>query len=605
VDTACSSSLVTLHLACQSLRRGECELALAGGVTVLATPSVFVEFSGQGVLAPDGRCKAFAAGADGTAVSDGAGVLVMQPLGAAQREGRRVLGVIRGSAINQDGASNGLTAPNGLAQERVIRQALADAGLAARDVDAVEGHGTGTPLGDPIEAQALLETYGRERPEGRPLHLGSLKSNIGHCQAAAGVAGVIKMLAALQHEELPRTLHVEQPTPHVEWEAGGVELLREPVPWPRGERPRRAGVSSFGISGTNAHLILEEAPPSQPPAPAGPPEPAVLDSGLVPWLLSARGEEALRAQASRLADHLQRHPELGALDVAHSLLTTRSAFEHRAVVLGRDRAELLAGLGALARGEGSPALVRGRARNRPKSVFVFAGQGSQWEGMARQLLSRSAPFAAQLRACDRALSEFLEWSVEDVVRGAEGAPGLERLEVVQPTLFAVMVSLAALWREAGLEPDAVIGHSQGEIAAAHVAGALSLQDAARVVVRRSAKPDEVPVRLPEVGVERSNVPFYPESAAGSVDLDPAFRVEIVPPDLLREMLGLDRLVAILAEASVQGAEVHWEKLLVGGHRVDLPTYAFQRERYWVDIERSLARLRTLLPAATPVAASDE
>ncbi len=480
VDTACSSSLVAVHLARQALRLGECSLALAGGVSVMATPAQFVEFSRQRGLAADGRCKAFAAGADGTGWSEGVGLLVLERLADARANGHRVLAVVRGSAVGQDGASNGLTAPSGPAQERVIREALAGAGLEPGEIDAVEAHGTGTPLGDPIEARALLATYGEGRE--RPLLLGSVKSNLGHTLAAAGVAGTIKVVEAMRHGALPRTLHVDRPSPHVEWEAGGIELLTEPVAWDAGERPRRAGVSSFGISGTNAHLIIEEAPPPA-PASAGP-EAGAAPPGPLAWPVSARGEEALRAQAERLRGRLQREPGLDLHAVSRTLATRRARLDDRAVVLGEGRAELLAGLGALARGEPAENLVRGVARP-GATAFVFPGQGSQWPAMARQLLAGSDRFAELVGACAAALDPHLEFSLEELLRGEPQAPPLERVDVVQPALFATMVALAGLWRELGVEPDAVVGHSQGEIAAAHIAGALSLEDAARVVALRS------------------------------------------------------------------------------------------------------------------------
>ncbi len=484
VDTACSSSLVAIHLACQALRSGECSLALAGGVTVLATPTAFVGFSRQHGLAPDGRCKSFADAADGTGFSEGVGLLVLERLSDAVRNGREVLGVVRGSAVNQDGASNGLTAPNGPSQQRVIAQALANAGLSGGQVDVVEAHGTGTTLGDPIEAQALLATYGQGRPKDRPLWLGSVKSNIGHTQAAAGVAGVIKMVEAMRHGVLPRTLHVDEPSSHVDWSQGEVRLLTQEREWQVDGEPRRAGVSSFGISGTNAHVILEEASGRvRAPAVEGA---DVLGADVLPWPLSARGAHALRGQAGRLRELVADAEELRLRDVGLSLVS-RPDFSHRAVVLGGERRELLGGLAALAVDEPAADVVQGVASlaGGAGAVFMFPGQGSQWVGMGLGLLDRSSVFAEQMRVCDGALSEFVDWSVVDVLRGADGAPGLDRIDVLQPVLFAVVVSLARLWEACGVRPRAVAGHSQGEIAAAYVAGGLSLEDAARVVALRS------------------------------------------------------------------------------------------------------------------------
>ncbi|MBV9452433.1 MAG: acyltransferase domain-containing protein, partial [Streptosporangiaceae bacterium] len=482
IDTACSSSLVAVHLAGQALRAGECDLALAGGVTVMATPETFIDFSRQRGLAADGRCKAFADAADGTGWSEGAGVLVLERLSDARRNGHTILAIVAGSAVNQDGASNGLTAPNGPSQQRVIRAALASAGLAADQVDVVEGHGTGTRLGDPIEAQALLATYGQGRDGTRPVLLGSVKSNIGHTQAAAGVAGIIKMVAALMRGMVPATLHVDAPSSQVDWGSGAVRLVTEPVPWPDTGKPRRAGVSSFGFSGTNAHIIIEQAPASQ----RGSERPGA-ERGITAWLVSGRTAQALRAQAGRLAEWISARPGLDPADVGWSLATTRSVHQHRALVVGQGRNELVAGLGAVAAGEPAAGVVTGDAGGggRGKVVFVFPGQGGQWAGMGRDLAQHCPVFADRLAECGRALAAYVDWDLEQVLAGAPGVPGLDRAEVVQPVLWAVMVSLAAVWQAAGVVPDAVAGHSQGEIAAATVAGILSLEDAARVVALRS------------------------------------------------------------------------------------------------------------------------
>jgi acyl transferase domain-containing protein/acyl carrier protein len=698
VDTACSSSLVALHLAAQSLRQRECSLALVGGVTVMAAPVGFVEFGKQRALAPDGRCKAFSSSADGTGWGEGVGVLLVERLSDAERLGHRVLAVVRGSAVNQDGASNGLTAPNGPSQERVIRQALAAAGLAPAEVDLVEAHGTGTALGDPIEARALLATYGRNRE--RPLWLGSLKSNIGHTQAAAGVGSVIKAVLAMRHGTMPRTLHVDEPTPHVDWSSGGVRLLTESRPWEDGAR--RAGVSSFGISGTNAHVVLEHVPgtrPAEPPRPSSTP---------VPWVLSAHTGDALADQARRLAAVAAEHDPA---DIGFSLATTRSARHHRAVVVG-DRGDLADGLAAIADGRPSPTVVRGSVLpDVDRVVFVFPGQGSQWVGMAVGLLEESVVFAARMAECSAVLSSLVEWDLVEVVRSGE----FERIEVLQPVLFAVVVSLAAVWRSFGVEPAAVVGSSQGEVAAAVVAGVLSLEDGVRIMVARSAVVGEelagngaiVSVGLSAVEVERriggwggrltvagrngpgasavvgamdvveefvvecerdgvrarvlastaashgpqveslrermlgmfgsvtpagGEVPLYSTVTGGIVDgtdlgaeywfrnlrhpvdfeaavgslLGEGFRVfvEVSPHPVMvsavesiadgvgvspvavvgslrRDEGGLDRFARSVAEVHVVGVPVCWDPLLVGGVRVDLPTYAFQHERFWV------------------------
>ena len=479
VDTACSSSLVALHWAGQALRSGECTLALAGGVSVMPAPGAFIEFSRQRGLATDGRCKSFAASADGTGWAEGVGLLLLERLSDARRNGHRVLAVLRGSAINQDGASNGLTAPNDRAQERVIRAALAAARLSPEQVDAVEAHGTGTTLGDPIEAQALLATYGRAHTAESPLRLGSIKSNLGHSAAAAGVAGVIKMIQALRHDMLPQTLHVDAPSDAVDWGDGSVALLTEAVAWPAAAEPRRAAVSSFGVSGTNAHVILEEAPAPDPDAADEAAAPAV-PLPVVPLLLSARGAAALRGQAAKLADALAENSDLTA--VARTLATARAGHPDRAAVLAADPAAAVAALRALAEDVPTPGVLRGSVRPDTRAVFVFPGQGSQWAGMAAQLLAEVPVFAERIAECEQALSAYVDWSLSDVLRDGTG---LDRVDVVQPALWAVMVSLAATWQALGIEPAAVVGHSQGEIAAACVAGALSLADGARVVALRS------------------------------------------------------------------------------------------------------------------------
>ncbi|MEU5698691.1 SDR family NAD(P)-dependent oxidoreductase [Streptomyces aurantiacus] len=545
VDTACSASLVAIHLACQALRQRECDLALAGGVLVLSSPLMFTEFCRQRGLAPDGRCKPFAAAADGTGFSEGIGLILLERLSDARRNGHNVLAVIRGSAVNQDGASNGLTAPSDAAQEQVIRAALDNARLTAAEVDAVEAHGTGTRLGDPIEAQALLATYGA--PRDRPLLVGSLKSNIGHTHATAGVAGVIKTVMAIRNGLLPATLHVEELSPHVDWDAGAVEVVTEPTPWPDTGRPRRAGVSSFGVSGTNAHLILEEAPAEDsvegPRSAVG----GSVGGSVVPWVVSGRTGEALREQARRLGGFVAGDAEALPVDVGWSLAMSRSVFEHRAVVVGRDREALAAGLGVLAGGGVSADVVSGVAGDiGPGPVLVFPGQGSQWVGMGAQLLDESPVFAARIAECEQALSPHVDWSLTEVLRG-DGAE-LSRVEVVQPVLWAVMVSLAAVWADRGVTPAAVIGHSQGEMAAACVAGALSLEDAARIVAVRG----DALRRLQGHG-DMASLGTGAEQTTGLIGDRPGVSIAAVNGPASTVISGPpEHVAAVVAEAETQG-----------------------------------------------------
>ncbi|MFI6945112.1 SDR family NAD(P)-dependent oxidoreductase [Streptomyces sp. NPDC050422] len=691
VDTACSSSLVALHTAAQALRSGECSLALAGGVTVMSTPDMLVYFSEQRGLSPDGRCKSFGAGADGTGWGEGAGMLLLERLSDARRNGHPVLAVVRGSALNQDGASNGLTAPNGPAQQRVIRQALANAGLSAAEVDAVEAHGTGTRLGDPIEAQALLATYGQGREEDRPLWLGSIKSNMGHTQAAAGVAGIIKMVMAMRHGILPPSLHAEERSDQVDWAAGDVELLTEAQEWRAGGRPRRAGISSFGLSGTNAHVIVEEAPvEAAEPAPRA-------ELPVVPWVVSAKSAEALAGQAEQLLTVADDHrPE----DVGYSLVASRSEFEHRAVVLG----ERESALAALAEGAEHPGVVVGQTRRGGKTTFLFTGQGAQRVGMGRELYGAFPAFAEAFDAVCSEVDAHLGRSLREVVWG-EDAEALNATGFAQPALFAFEVALFRLVEAWGVTPDVVVGHSIGELAAAHVAGVLSLADAARLVVARGrlmqalpaggamvaiqASEDEVlPLLTDGVGIAAVNGPQSvvvsgTEAAALAVGdyfaaagrktsrlsvshafhsalMEPMLeefravaaglsfaepRIPVVStvtgelsadwrsaeywvdqvrrpvrfadavrsaeewgartfveigPDAVLTALGTDSatfvpllrrkrpeaeaLVAALGRLYVDGVRVDWEALYAGSgaRRVELPTYAFQRTRYWLD-----------------------
>jgi len=619
LDTACSSSLTAMHLACRSLRQGECGLALAGGSAVMYTPNTFLLSSSERQLAPDGRTKPFAAAADGMAWGEGAGLVLLERLSDARRNGRRILGLIRGSAVNQEGAGTGMAAPTGPGRQRLIRDALEDARLSPADVDVVEAHGTGTAIGDAIEAQAVLATYGKDRPKDRPVWLGTIKPNIAHSQAAAGVAGVIKMVLAMRHELLPPTLHIDRPSPLVLWKSGAVRLLTDPVKWPRGERPRRAGVSAFGASGTNAHVVIEEAP-----GPEDTPVPTPMD-GVVPWPVSARTGTALRHQAAALGAYVAAEPRLSPVDVGWSLATTRSVFEHRAVLVGEHRDDLVAALAALQAGETHPDLVVSDEASAitDRTAFVFGGTAGP-PGTGAELYDRFPVFA---RAFDEVCAQF-DGGLERPIRETAFAGSTAGHPLHAPAgTFALHVALARLLISAGIRPGVVTGHAVGEIAAAHLAGVLDLSDASRLVAVHAAltggdpAPDPLRRILGGLNYRKPSVPIVnsgtgeplgedvadpdhwlrhrnePDSPPRSgveagvlVDLGPG-PVETGPaaPPVVsvlehgRSEVGT--LTRALAQLHTGGVTVRWAALFDGDprpHAVDLPTYAFQRRRFWLE-----------------------
>jgi mycoketide-CoA synthase len=596
LDTACSSSLVALHLACQALRLGHCSLALAGGATVMHTPGLLVQFSGQRALARDGRCKAFSDTADGVGWGEGVGMVALERLADAHRHGHQILALVRGSAINHDGASSGLTAPNGRSQERVIRDALASAGLQPGEIDAVEGHGTGTRLGDPIEAQALLATYGQDRRDG-PLLLGSLKSNIGHSVAAAGVGGVIKIVEALRHARLPKTLHAETPSRHVEWTPGVVQLLTETRPWPRTDRPRRAGVSSFGVSGTNAHVIIEQAPADPAPAPGTEPlivAPARTAAVPTPVLVSARGQAALREQAARLASHLEADSQLRIEDVAHALVTRRAQLDHRAVILSADRVSLLAGLSALAAGEPGSAVIQGATVSEPCTALLFTGQGAQRPGMGHELHRALPVFAEALDLACAELDAYLDRPLREVMFAAENSSDarlLDRTKYTQPALFAFGLALFRQLLALGSTPDYLVGHSIGEVTAAHIAGVFSLADAAKLVCARG----RLMGALPEGGAMLAIEASESEVTASLDQLPDRRRVSLAA-------VNAPHAVVVSGESdAIDQLEASWQTQERNKHRLRV-SHAFHSPRMDPMLKefRAIVQTLTLAPPRTPI-----
>ncbi|MBF6331949.1 type I polyketide synthase [Nocardia transvalensis] len=614
VDTACSSSLVAVHLAMQSLRRGESDLAVAGGVTLMSTPAVILEFSRLRGLAPDGRCKSFAEGADGTGWSEGLGLVLLERLGDARRNGHRVVGVLRGSAVNSDGSSNGLTAPSGPSQERVIRAALADAGLGVGDVDAVEAHGTGTTLGDPIEANVLLTTYGRHRSPDRPLWVGSVKSNIGHTQAAAGAAGLIKAIGALRHNTLPKTLHVDAPTSKVDWGSGAVSLLTEPRPWPPDPsgRPRRAGVSSFSISGTNVHIIVEEAPAEQSarqPHSSMSVRPA--DAPVV-WTLSARTAQALAAQARQLCTWLDAHPGRDPADIAYGLATGRAHLEHRAALIGTGRAELRTALDTLA---GQPAPTRPDYRDRiargvgakggHRVAFVIGSDGARWHRAAADLLGAAPEFAQRFRACAEAVAAHGGVDLMGVVTATPSAPPPDRGDVVQQGLFSLAVASAAVWWAYLPGRHPVVGAGAGAVAARVLEGTLTLEEAAREVVSGegpTSDPDRI-AALVDSGygtfIELGPRPAAPGGIIRMLtETDGPGRAVVIAGFAPFDHDGAQDITTAVAAAYACGARVNWHRIFPARQAnppIDLPTYPFQRRRFWLGPTDSVRSPRPQTP----------